>query len=395
MKILGIFHSISSAPHHADAVDNAIVVADGILVRVREARDRPVEVVKQTQAPLLGATIIAAIAFAPIGLSPDSTGEFCRSLFQVVGISLLLSWVLAVTVTPLAAAAVLRGNAGGEASDPYGSRFYAAYRRFLSLCLARRRAVLLLTAALTAASFIGFGYVDKSFFPPSSTPMFTVDFWTQRGTSLEATMAEVVRMEEFLLSRPGTGTVSSYAGEGALRFILTYTPDTPASNYGHLIVTAKDSGAAETLKGELASFVRENQPHLDPRIRSFAKGTGGGAKVQVRFLGKDPAALRRAAGEAAIYASDGRDKHKKRLGRAHSNPPGATDSVQLLGSPAGRGRRGKMAFPLRQASTGRRSCCPSWPAPGGAGQWNRWTKRGLSALNRRYIPPSSSPGLRR
>lgn len=341
MKILGIdLHSISLGAliiALGMLVDNAIVVADGILVRVQggsHGREAAVEVVKQTQAPLLGATIIAAIAFAPIGLSPDSTGEFCRSLFQVVGISLLLSWVLAVTVTPLAAAAVLRGNAGGEPSDPYGSRFYAAYRRFLSLCLARRRAVLLLTAALTAASFIGFGYVDKSFFPPSSTPMFTVDFWTQRGTSLEATMAEVVRMEEFLLSRPGAETVSSYAGEGALRFILTYTPDTPASNYGHLIVTAKDSGAAETLKGELASFVRENQPHLDPRIRSFAKGTGGGAKVQVRFLGKDPAALRRAAGEAArIYASD-QDAINIRNDwgeRTKVIRPELTDSVQLLG----------------------------------------------------------------
>ncbi|NLK20392.1 MAG: efflux RND transporter permease subunit, partial [Synergistaceae bacterium] len=170
MRILGIdLHSISLGAliiALGMLVDNAIVVADGILVRMQEGQDgrrAAVEVVKQTQAPLLGATIIAAIAFAPIGLSPDSTGEFCRSLFQVVSISLLLSWALAVTVTPLAAVAILKGNTAEEASDPYGSRFYRSYRAFLSFCLSRRKMVLAAVAAMTLVSFAGFAFVDKSF----------------------------------------------------------------------------------------------------------------------------------------------------------------------------------------------------------------------------------------
>ncbi|NLK19701.1 MAG: efflux RND transporter permease subunit, partial [Synergistaceae bacterium] len=280
------------------------------------------------------ATIIAAIAFAPIGLSPDSTGEFCRSLFQVVSISLLLSWVLAVTVTPLAAVAILKGNTAEEASDPYGSRFYRNYRAFLSFCLARRKLVLAAVAAMTLASFAGFGFVDKSFFPASSTPMFTVDFWTEQGTGIEATLAEAGAMEEFLTAQPETESVASYAGEGALRFILTYTPGDPAANFGHLVVTARDSEGAEVLKEKLARFVAGNQPHLDPRIRSFAKGTGGGAKVQVRFLGKDPSALRRAADEAAkIYASDPDSVNiRNNWGRRTKViRPELTDSVQLLG----------------------------------------------------------------
>lgn len=341
MKILGIdLHSISLGAliiALGMLVDNAIVVADGILVRMQEGQDgrrAAVEVVKQTQAPLLGATIIAAIAFAPIGLSPDSTGEFCRSLFQVVGISLLLSWVLAVTVTPLAGVAILKGNTAEEASDPYGSRFYRNYRAFLSFCLARRKLVLAAVAAMTLASFAGFGFVDKSFFPASSTPMFTVDFWTEQGTDIEATLAEAGAMEEFLTAQPETESVASYAGEGALRFILTYTPGDPAANFGHLVVTARDSEGAEVLKEKLAQFVAGNQPHLDPRIRSFAKGTGGGAKVQVRFLGKDPSALRRAAEEAAaVYASDPDSVNiRNNWGRRTKViRPELTDSVQLLG----------------------------------------------------------------
>ncbi|MGI6253230.1 MAG: efflux RND transporter permease subunit [Aminivibrio sp.] len=341
MKIMGIdLHSISLGAliiALGMLVDNAIVVADGILVRMQEGMDGPsaaVEVVKQTQAPLLGATIIAAIAFAPIGLSPDSTGEFCRSLFQVVSISLLLSWILAVTVTPLAAVAILRGNRAEEAKDPYDTRFYRAYRSFLSFCLSRRKIVLATVAAMTLASFAGFTLVDKSFFPASSTPMFTVDFWTEQGTSLEATLDEARAMEEYLLSQPETETVASYAGEGALRFILTYTPGDPASNFGHLVVTARDSEAAEILKVKLADFVRASRPYLDPRIRSFAKGTGGGAKVQVRFLGKDPASLRRLADEAAaVFASDPDAVNiRNNWGRRTKViRPELTDSVQLLG----------------------------------------------------------------
>jgi len=170
-------------------VDNAIVVADGILVGMQKGRDgasSAIDVVKQTQVPLLGATIIAAIAFAPIGLSPDSTGEFCKSLFQVVSISLLLSWVLAVTVTPLLGIAVLRGNTAEAAVDPYDTPMYRAYRGFLSFCLARRKLVLMMVAGMMILSFAGFGYVDKSFFPSSSSPMLP---WTSGPSGGRASRA--------------------------------------------------------------------------------------------------------------------------------------------------------------------------------------------------------------
>lgn len=381
-------------------VDNAIVVADGILVGMQKGRDgasSAIDVVKQTQVPLLGATIIAAIAFAPIGLSPDSTGEFCKSLFQVVSISLLLSWVLAVTVTPLLGIAVLRGNTAETAVDPYDTPMYRAYRGFLSFCLARRKLVLIMVAGMMILSFAGFGYVDKSFFPSSSSPMFTVDFWTQRGTSVEGTLADAGAMEKFLLAQTETESVATYAGEGALRFILTYTPGDPASNYGHLLVTARDSGGADTLKRKLDSFVRENLPHLDPRIRSFAKGTGGGAKVQVRFLGKDPSELRRLAERAkGIFASDPdavniRDDWGNRTKVIR---PELNDSVQLLGL-----SRRDVANAIKMAFTGvaaglYREGEKLLPIVARLPESERLSVESLegtqvwSALNRRYIPLS-------
>lgn len=379
-------------------VDNAIVVADGILVGVQKGQDgasAAIDVVNQTQVPLLGATIIAAIAFAPIGLSPDSTGEFCKSLFQVVSISLLLSWVLAVTVTPLLGIAILKGNTAETAVDPYDTPLYRAYRRFLVFCLSRRKMVLLIVAGLMVLSFVGFGFVDKSFFPSSTSPMFTVDFWTQRGTSVEATLKEVRIMEEFLLSQPEIESVASYAGEGALRFILTYTPGDPASDYGHLVVTAKDSEGAEALKGRLADFVRTNQPHLDPRIRSFAKGTSSGAKVQVRFLGKEPLHLRRLAGKATeVFASDPDAVNiRNDWGeRAKVIRPELNDSVQLLGL-----SRQDVAKAVKMAFTGvtaglYREGEKLLPIVARLPHSERGSVESLeetqiwSALNRRYIP---------
>ena len=404
MKIMAIdLHSISLGAliiALGMLVDNAIVVADGILVRMQEGKDgkaAAVEVVKQTQIPLLGATIIAAIAFAPIGLSPDSTGEFCMSLFQVVSISLLLSWVLAVTVTPLAAVSILKGNAAGSEVDPYDTRLYRAYRSFLSFCLARRKSVLAMVAGLMIASFVAFGFVDKAFFPASASPMFTVDFWTPRGTSVQATLAEVQTMERRLLSLPETESVAAYAGEGALRFILTYTPGDPASNYGHLIVTAKDSEAAEALKSKLADFVKAEQPYLDPRIRSFAKGTGGGAKVQVRFLGKDPLALRRLAEQATgVFASDPDAVNiRNNWGeRTKVIRPELNDSVQLLGL-----TRRDVANAVKMAFTGvsaglYREGEKLLPIVARLPQSERGDVESLeetqvwSGLNRRYIPLS-------
>ena len=157
-------------------VDNAIVVVDGVLVRLEkgiDARKGSIEVVKQTAIPLLGATVIAILAFAAIGTSDDNTGEFCRSLFQVVMISLLLSWITAVTLTPLLCVMFLDKSKDAKeetAKDPYSGGVYTRYKDFLQAAIRLKYLTLALVVALFAASLWGFGFVKQSFFPPSTRP---------------------------------------------------------------------------------------------------------------------------------------------------------------------------------------------------------------------------------
>ena len=162
-------------------VDNAIVVVDGVLIGMRQGRsasEAAVDIVKKTMWPLLGATVVAILAFAAIGVSQDKTGEYCRSLFQVILYSLSLSWVLAVTVTPLFCVMFLKPpKQGEEAKDPYAGAFYRGYRAFLGLCIRRRFATIAVVVVVFVFALKAFAFVDQSFFPESTTPQFTVDFW--------------------------------------------------------------------------------------------------------------------------------------------------------------------------------------------------------------------------
>lgn len=282
-------------------VDNAIVVADGILVRTQQGIngiEAASEVVQQTQMPLLGATIIASIAFAPVGMSPDSTGEFCRSLFQVVGISLMLSWVLAVTVTPLAGVTFLKTSSADEIKDPYDTKMYKMYKGILEFCLHKRKLVIVAIAGVLFAGIWGFSFVDQSFFPNDKGTLFTVNFYRLYGSYIEDTWEDAKTMEKFLLEQPETDSVTVFAGSGGLRFMLSYSPEDPASNFGHLIVRAKDSSLVEPLMKKLEDFSKEKFPWIEPRVRTFSKGSGGGAKIQIRFQGQDANVLREIQDEA-------------------------------------------------------------------------------------------------
>jgi len=296
-------------------VDNAIVIADGVLVGLQQRKD-PVatakSIVNQTQMPLLGATVIAALCFVPIGTSPDNTGEYCRSLFQVVTISLLLSWVLAVTITPVASVTFLRAPRV-QKKDPYDTPPYRLYRNFLAFCLRRRVLVTGMMIAATAVSVLGFSFVNKKFFPSSTSPMFTVDFWEAPNTHIDKTLADARELQNWLLAQPDTKNVTAYAGQGALRFILTYTAHDPGSNYGHLIVEGRSNADYEPLKAKIIAYSGENMPQISPQVRPFSKGGGGSAKIEARFLGEDRDALRRIGEEALRIIKEASDAEYTRF----------------------------------------------------------------------------------
>jgi len=293
-------------------VDNAIVIVEGILVGIQRKQD-PIKaagsIVKQTMFPLLAATIVAVLSFAPIGASHDKTGEYCRSLFQVLAYSLLLSWVLAITVTPLLSVMFLKGGGtkgGGDTDDPYNKGFFRGYRRFLEWCIRFRVVVVGLLVGLLLASIAGFRFVNQSFFPPSTRPQFMVHCWLREGTHIRRTETEVAKLEEFLLTQEGVTSLSSYVGQGAPRFLLTYQPEEPDSSYGILVVSVTDYKAIPGLIRKLGTFATANLPDAHVYARKFVLGPGEPQKIQFRFRGHDLDALRRLAEETkAVLRTDG------------------------------------------------------------------------------------------
>ena len=285
-------------------VDNAIVVVDGMLVRIQKGMQPEAaakEVVNQTAWPLLAATAVAILAFGAIGLSNDSTGEFCRSLFQVVFISLSLSWVTAVTVTPVLGVMFLKQpkakpGDNGDQADPYDSGFYRTYRGLLTTCIRARWLTVTVVLVIFAASLWGFGYVNQSFFPDSTRPQFTVDFWLPQGTHIEETVEAAAGAERYLLGLEEVTHVTTLAGAGGMRFLLTYSPEKPNSAYAQFLVDVVDYRSIAGLLPRIEKDLQGLFPDALVYAKRFLLGPGS-AKLQARVSGPDLDELRRLASE--------------------------------------------------------------------------------------------------
>ncbi len=285
-------------------VDNAIVVVDGMLIRIQKGEDSKeaaINVVSKTALPLLGATVIAIMAFAAIGTSQDSTGEFCRSLYQVILVSLSLSWVTAVTITPLLGILILKPASKEKskepAKDPYDTKFYRGYRGLLKSCIRFRWITVASVAVVFFVSVWGFGFVKNAFFPPSTRPQFMVDMRMPLGTHIDTTKQESIKLEEKLMEMEGVTNVTNIVGKGALRFLLTYAPERPSSSFAHFLVdveNAKDiDGIIETIDNEFPMQF----PDANLYGYKFELGPGSKGKIEARFFGEDANVLRSLANQ--------------------------------------------------------------------------------------------------
>ena len=295
-------------------VDNAIVITEAVLIAAEKGESRTkaaVAVVKQTQWPLLGATVVAILSFAPVGASQDSTGEYCRSLFLVLMISLLMSWILAITVTPLFAAKFLKKKSPAEGAaaaraDPYAGRFYRAYRAFLEFCIVHRVLTWIVLGAMLAAAAFGFTKVKQNFFPESTRNQFMVHLWMPEGSSIRATEARLAKMSEAVGKFEGVTGVTSVAGGGGLRFLLTYTPEDPDDAYGILFVDVEDYRKIPELMEKAETLALDLVPDALVYGQKFVLGPGDAQKIQFRIKGPDPKVLRAEAEKAlGILRADG------------------------------------------------------------------------------------------
>ncbi|MBJ19670.1 MAG: efflux RND transporter permease subunit [bacterium] len=292
-------------------VDNAIVVVDGMLVRINAGEDPEKaarDVVGQTALPLLGATAVAIMAFAAIGTSDDSTGEFCRSLFQVVMVSLSLSWVTAVTVTPVIAAIVLPGGVGNP-GDVYEQGLYKVYRNVLSSCIRRRWVTIAGVLGLFVVSILGFGHVDRSFFPESTRPQYMVDFWLPQGTFIGETERQSEGVEAYLAGLDSSKHVTTLVGAGAMRFLLTYAPEKTNGAYAQFLVDVEEGTDLGPIIAQTERDLIGLAPDALVYVRRFVMGPGDGGKIQVRWMGPDPGVLRRLEAETfAVFRENGNAK---------------------------------------------------------------------------------------
>jgi multidrug efflux pump subunit AcrB len=279
-------------------VDNAIVVVDGMLVRInggQDAEKAASEVVAQQSMPLLGATAVAIMAFGAIGLSQDATGEFCRSLFQVVFLSLGLSWLTGMTVTPLLCVMFLkpeRREAGEQAKDAYGGMVFRLYRGLLLAAIRFRWVTMLVVLVIFAASLWGFQFVDNSFFPSSTRPQFMIDAWLPQGTHIDNTVETSEAIQQRLAQLEGATHVTTLAGAGGMRFLVTYAPEKTNSAYVQFLVDVEDYTLIDGLIEQVEEVIPEEFPDVEVYGRKFLLGPGGGGKIQARFSGPDPNVLR-------------------------------------------------------------------------------------------------------
>jgi multidrug efflux pump subunit AcrB len=241
---------------------------------------------------LLGGTIIGILAFSAIGLSQDGTGEFSRSLFYVILISLLLSWVTAVSTTPLFCALFIKKNEKLSANeDAYSGFIFVLYRNFLKQALHFRGLTMLLITGLFLVAVYGFGFVRGGFFPDSNTPMFFVEVWEVEGTEIYRTRDDTLKISQYIRSLAGVTKTTELIGGGDQRFSLVYEPKERSPAYAQIIVQTETREQIAAIWQKVDAYMTQF-PNIEPIIKPLRIGPGRDSKIEARISGPDGSVLR-------------------------------------------------------------------------------------------------------
>ncbi|PQO38763.1 AcrB/AcrD/AcrF family protein [Blastopirellula marina] len=291
--------------------DNAIIIIEGIKVRIEAGEDK-LEVVRdvvgQNQWPLFGATAIGVLAFAAIGWSEDATGEYTNSLFWVILISLSLSWLSSVTVTPLLGYLFFKPQQNSATDSvpakAYSGTVFQAYQKLLGLALRNRWGVVIASVVMFVLSLYGFTWVDQSFFPPATRPQFMVDVFLPSATHIRQTESFAEEIEDYLQSQDGVSHVASFVGSGGMRFLLVYSPESENRAYVQFLVQVDDPDKIGPLVASVQKHLDQQYPDANAVAKQFLLGPGAGGRIQARFQGPDPKVLRQLADQALTVIED-------------------------------------------------------------------------------------------
>jgi multidrug efflux pump len=291
-------------------VDDAIIAVEMMAIKMEQGFDRLKAASyawTSTAFPMLTGTLITAAGFLPIATAQSSTGEYTRSIFQVVTIALLASWVAAVVFVPYLGDRLLPDLAkihaakhGSGPHDPYDTRFYRRVRGVIEWCVRWRKTVIVLTVGLFVLSILMFKFVPQQFFPASGRLELMVDLKLAEGASLNNTADQVKRLEAMLKDKVGIDNYVAYIGTGSPRFYLPLDQQLPAVSFAQFVVLAKTIEDREALRTWLIGALNEQFPTLRSRVTRLENGPPVGYPVQFRVSGEHIEEVRALARKVAL-----------------------------------------------------------------------------------------------
>ena len=283
-------------------VDNAIVVSDSALVNMQRGMRKRVAIMRacsSTALPLLAATVIAILTFLPIYFSPHITGELLSSLVIVIGVSLMFSWVFALTQTPFFIQEFVRRPRPEELkSTLFDGKYYNMFRRSLHWVIKHRYATIACMVLLLVLSAWSFKFIPKVFVPALDKQYFTVDVWLPEGSNIDETGKLAEEMAEYIRTHGEAEMVSTFIGRTPPRYYLSNVAFGPQSNYTQLLVKCHTSEESRRLNAALQDSIRLKFPGPLIKVNKFELSPLTEAVIEARFLGPDPAVLDSLVGQA-------------------------------------------------------------------------------------------------
>ena len=330
-------------------VDDAIIAIEMMVVKLEEGFER----VKaagyawsHTAAPMLSGTLVTIIGFTPVGFARSTAGEYAGNIFWIVGFALIVSWLVAVFFTPYLGVKLLPHIApvpGGH-TGIYSTPRYQRLRRLISWVVDHRFKVAGMVVAVFLLAGLGMGFVKHQFFPSSDRPEVLVEVQMPEGTSIEATTAAAIKVEQWVRQQPEAKIVTTYIGQGAPRFFFSYNPELPDPAFAKLVILTPDARARDQLKLRLRERIAQGlAPEARVRVSQLIFGPFPRYLVNFRVMGPDPDQLRTIANQ--VQAVMRANPHTRQVNQDWGERTPTVhfvldqDRLQLMGLSSSRGRR--------------------------------------------------------